>query len=485
MDKELEKEIQNLINTTINSKKTQFGKAYSEVGSSESNLVLRTKGDIKIQWGGKFIDLIKSGKLATPEFIIKKIKSESDIGSAKGIYIAQDDIFVGNSSDYTNIKQDISAFISYLKEQKLTKEQIELVQKNIGIIYEDENDVKNSGLEQGFVYLKSTKQPYIWSNNSLVPLLNLEKEKVTSFDELQVNKLISQGVLDLPEFSAESGTLDNAVINNLTVKTLTINEERQYKSIDDWDTIFTGDFFSGESEIEETIEGEVIEKTDSSITLKVEDSFIKYKLVYILDTSDEESSLKKDLLCISYIDNTNTLTFNPLSVDCSFNNSNISIPNIVNNYQGTIYLDEERAESIQPNIFKVQGSITNCNIFCNTSNFDSEVYLNNCDLYQDSLEGNSSTTPEETLQALKNFSKKSIYCQDNSFFIKKQIPINSIILSPIADESISDVKFKLNIPTLEVKDSKGNTIGYTSTQDIEISLSQILVNSTQYSWQLI
>lgn len=40
-----------------------FDGTYDSVGNSETNLVLKTKGKIKIQYGNKFIDLIKDGKI--------------------------------------------------------------------------------------------------------------------------------------------------------------------------------------------------------------------------------------------------------------------------------------------------------------------------------------------------------------------------------------------------------------------------------------
>jgi len=124
MDKNLENEIQDLIDKSITSKKTQFGKSYSELGTSDSNLILRTKGDIKIQWGGKFIDLLKNGKINTESSIdLKYIQDESKIGSANGIYITEDNqIFIGNSSKHININQDLSSFISFMEEQQLNEE---------------------------------------------------------------------------------------------------------------------------------------------------------------------------------------------------------------------------------------------------------------------------------------------------------------------------------------------------------------------------
>ena len=40
---------------------TMFGKAYDVVGSTDKNLILQTRGDLKVKWGSKYIDLIKNG----------------------------------------------------------------------------------------------------------------------------------------------------------------------------------------------------------------------------------------------------------------------------------------------------------------------------------------------------------------------------------------------------------------------------------------
>jgi hypothetical protein len=43
------------------------GVVYESLGSSTSNLLLKCNGTARIQWGGKLIDLIKNGKIASED----------------------------------------------------------------------------------------------------------------------------------------------------------------------------------------------------------------------------------------------------------------------------------------------------------------------------------------------------------------------------------------------------------------------------------
>ena len=40
-----------------------FGRSFSDVGSTSSDFLIKTRGQVKVQIGGKFIDLIKDGKI--------------------------------------------------------------------------------------------------------------------------------------------------------------------------------------------------------------------------------------------------------------------------------------------------------------------------------------------------------------------------------------------------------------------------------------
>jgi len=67
---------------------TMFGKAYDTVGSADRNLILQTRGDLKVKWGNKYIDLIKNGKINVDVDLLKKVDNKDSIYK-DGVYLIE------------------------------------------------------------------------------------------------------------------------------------------------------------------------------------------------------------------------------------------------------------------------------------------------------------------------------------------------------------------------------------------------------------
>jgi hypothetical protein len=140
-----------------------FGSSYSQFGNSDSDLLLKTRGKVKVQYGSKFIDIIKDGKINSDTDFIFSVKSLDKI-SKNGIYIVNGDsvyvkfdklapIFLAGSSDNT--------YVSFLTKQETTANQKYTALSNIGFSYKSISDVSESSLQNGIIYVEDTKQLYI------------------------------------------------------------------------------------------------------------------------------------------------------------------------------------------------------------------------------------------------------------------------------------------------------------------------------------
>ena len=116
-------------------KTSMFGKTYNTIGSTDSNFIIKTKGDLKVKWGNKYIDVIKNGKIASEsDKILKKVDTIENITS-DGIYLVGDIVWViidGVKIQLSSSNQE-DIFVSYLTEQKdITSDQKNIALTNIG-----------------------------------------------------------------------------------------------------------------------------------------------------------------------------------------------------------------------------------------------------------------------------------------------------------------------------------------------------------------
>lgn len=156
----LKKEIKNLRQELQNQKSNISGRTYSSFGSSNSDFLIKTKGQVKIQWGSKYIDLIKDGKInANFKFIYQTDK----VGTKDGIYVVgenKDVILVIDGNSITLSSQGGNTYVSFQDIQTADSDQKHTALKNIGLIYENYSDVEQAQIKNGIVYVESEKKLY-------------------------------------------------------------------------------------------------------------------------------------------------------------------------------------------------------------------------------------------------------------------------------------------------------------------------------------
>ena len=180
-----------------------FGKNYQETGKSSSPLLLRSNGEIKLQWGNKFIDLVKNGKINSEAKDCIFTVDTSDEIKANGIYLVTEDssIWINVEGTKTKLSDDGTTYVSFLTEQKTTPEQKQQALTNLGLIYENIDALNKANLITGLAYVVESNKLYLIQNGVV--------------SEYQVT-------LALPT----SGKFDDLAISNLTIKNNTINSSQ-------------------------------------------------------------------------------------------------------------------------------------------------------------------------------------------------------------------------------------------------------------------
>lgn len=141
---------------------TIAGKPSNTIGEKDSTLVLRGSS-IKIQWGNKFIDLIKNGKINSDSQKLLKTADSTEELTTDGLYLVGDSVWVVIGGTKVQLSGDsTTTYVSYLTEQKdITGEQKERALTNIGFYYETLEEANAAGLKSGIIYVKGDNKLYI------------------------------------------------------------------------------------------------------------------------------------------------------------------------------------------------------------------------------------------------------------------------------------------------------------------------------------
>lgn len=136
------------------------GKSSEVIGNKDSTLILRGSS-VKVQWGNKFIDLIKNGKIASDNKL-ELFYTVDTVESIKkdGIYLIGEEVWLsinGNNINLSNKLDDLC--VSFLKEQETTPEQKYQALSNIGFYYNSLADAQE--VTAGIIYAVNEGKLYI------------------------------------------------------------------------------------------------------------------------------------------------------------------------------------------------------------------------------------------------------------------------------------------------------------------------------------
>ena len=112
------------------------GKPSNTVGEKDAVLILRGSS-VKVQWGNKFIDVVKNGKInAEYDKVLKSVDSVENI-KQDGVYLIDDQIWVSiNGTKIQLAGTDSKVYVSFAEKQEIESEKQQTALKNIGFYYD-------------------------------------------------------------------------------------------------------------------------------------------------------------------------------------------------------------------------------------------------------------------------------------------------------------------------------------------------------------
>lgn len=249
---------------------TMFGKAYNIIGSADKNLILQTRGDLKVKWGNKYIDLIKNGKINVDIDLLKKIDSKDSIYK-DGLYLIEkentSEVWLSIGGSIINLLGEIgTTYVSFLAPQDVTSDQKLMALTNAGLYYETLDKAKEATIKQGIVYIIDEQQFYVVKDGEY----SIYKQQISIPDPLILGQLTISGTTG--EISGENSlSLKLRNDNYISFDTDKINIEKE--------TIVHSDFQSSDYIINKDGYRLYIDR-DGISTLEIDKVIIRQLLVY-------------------------------------------------------------------------------------------------------------------------------------------------------------------------------------------------------------
>ena len=219
-----------------------FGRTYETVGNVSGDLLLKTRGGVKVQIGSSFIDLVKNGKINVDIDIIKEASSKDNIID-NGLYLVKDVLYVKYQDTVLPLNSNTGENqVSYLPQLNITQEQKIQAQKNIGIYYDTLEEAQQN-VNNGYFYIKE-RGIYVINNQTLdqVLTLNYLNSNELNLSSAQFNNLhVGKAFLQENQLSLDSDfelLLKSQKLLNISNSAFTIYNNLLSSNIKDINGIF-------------------------------------------------------------------------------------------------------------------------------------------------------------------------------------------------------------------------------------------------------
>lgn len=184
----LEKELKQLKKELAESKKdnlAMFGRTYSQVGDIKSDLVLNTRGQVKIRIGGKFIDLLKNGEINVDTDIIFTTSDSDNLGSKNGLYILDDgSVYLKYKDKQINLVGELgTTYVSFKDTQETTSDEKLQALHNIGFYCESLESLGETSIQNGLVFIEADQSLYVVKDGIGTKFISVIQETVNSILE--------------------------------------------------------------------------------------------------------------------------------------------------------------------------------------------------------------------------------------------------------------------------------------------------------------
>ena len=194
---------------------------YEIIGNPQKNVLIKGKGIIKVQWGNKFIDLIKDGQINTGGLSVNTVDSVNNIGKVNGFYYVKSDssvYLVINDEIVPIVDGDNSSYVSYLEQNNIDEDKRLQALKNIGFVFSTKAELSSLNFSNSIVYCQEDNQLYIIDNGKVTKFNSTITEVVHASQADKADKLTNSRKIWGQNFDGTSDITGNQQIQgNSTV----------------------------------------------------------------------------------------------------------------------------------------------------------------------------------------------------------------------------------------------------------------------------